>query len=64
MQKTTLNSIDLANEAIGLLDFFGGWVPDSRDSKLEANRYFLNREIPQEHWNNIYCEALTLQSQQ
>lgn len=63
MEKTTLTPADFANEAIGLIDFFGGWVTDSRDWKEPCKVYFLNREISQEHWDTIYYEALTLQSQ-
>lgn len=51
--------INIDNEAIGLLDFHGGDVPDSIEL---SRRYFENREIPQADWQSIHTLALQYQT--
>jgi len=54
---------DFYNEAIGLIDFHGGCVPQGRDWKEQCRPYFENCNIDSVHWDTIYYEALTLQEQ-
>jgi hypothetical protein len=54
---------DFYDEAIGLIDFHGGALPQERDWKERCKPYFENRNIEPIHWDTIYYEALTLQTQ-
>jgi hypothetical protein len=49
------------NEAIGLIQFFGGFVPEERDWRSQCIQYFTKNGISQEHWDTIYYEALNLE---
>ena len=59
----TLTPESFQDEAQGLIDFLGGFVTEERNWRETCRPYFLNREIPKEHWDTVYYEALKINHQ-
>lgn len=60
--QETIKKFNLEAEATGLIDFFGGYVPEDRDWRAECRPYFENRELDQIHWDSVYYKATELQT--
>ena len=58
--KQEITPRDFKDQALDMIDFFGGYVTQERNWEEECKEYFLAREIPSEHWDTIYYESLQL----